>query len=106
MRLGVEQPEGEHRQPQINPGGPNDFTLAWQIFAHDGQSIHLASVQGDATPETGLRISPATHRFAADPSLCGKGNWSVVTWVDDHLDGGTGEVGFAEIYWPSNPSGE
>ena len=29
------------------------------------------------------------------------GLWSAVVWVDEHRSGGSGELGMAEVIWPS-----
>lgn len=97
--ISLDQPRGDHRQPQLVVGADGSASVAWQVFSGEGQSIEAAESAwtGEAPPHA--RISPPSHRFASDPSQDGQGEWSVVVWTDDLLDGGTGAVGFAEIHW-------
>lgn len=97
--ISLDQPRGDHRQPQLVVRADGSASVAWQVFSGEGQSIEAAESawSGEAAPHA--RISPPTHRFASDPSQDGAGEWSVVVWTDDLLDGGTGAVGFAEIHW-------
>ncbi len=99
--ISLSDPTGDHRQPQLLPTGLATCELAWQIFAGGSQAVYAASLDTDAVATRSVRLSPEQHRFASNPTIVGSEGWSVATWTDNFLDGGTGEVGFAEIRWPS-----
>lgn len=95
-------PPGDHSQPEFADAGPGRLTAVWQRFADGAQDIRIAiiDIEADAEP-VAILISPAGHRFASSPRHVTRGLWSAAAWHDDPRDGGSGEVGFADIDWPS-----
>ncbi len=97
----LNEPRGNHRQPQPTWIGPGQFSLAWRHSAAGENSIRWGTMDWSGSPISAIQVSPSSHHFAADPSQACNRSWSVVTWVDDAQEGGSGQVGFAEILNPS-----
>lgn len=102
----LDHPSGDMSHPQFVVGTEDHVTLVWQVFAAGVQSVVISSMDwGQAAPPNSLAVSPEGHRFASDPWHCSRGRWSMAVWTDDHRDGGTGEIGFAEVQWPDSGVG-
>lgn len=97
----LNHPLGDPTHPQLVAQG-DWLTVTWQTFAGGVQSIALAGLDWASGEKSSMPLATPDHRFPSDPWHASQGNWSFVVWTDNHRDGGTGQIGYAEFLWPQS----